>query len=79
MPAKYHAKIKSYWKLPRGVSNRLAGLQWVADYGDSEGVLYFADDDNTYDANLFTDVKYIDETKGRITFTQTLVVVSLDS
>ena len=51
----------------------------MADYGDSEGVLYFADDDNTYDANLFTDVKYIDETKGRITFTQTLVVVSLDS
>lgn len=41
----------------RGVSNRNKGLQWVRDnYVDPRGVLYFADDDNTYDLRLFDEV-----------------------
>lgn len=51
MPAKYRKnKIK-----PRGVSNRNRGLDWVRANA-SDGVLYFADDDNTYDLDIFEQV-----------------------
>jgi hypothetical protein len=54
MPAKYRKnKIK-----PRGVSNRNRGLEWVRANA-SEGVLYFADDDNTYDLDIFDQVRII--------------------
>ena len=33
---------------PRGVSSRRAGLSWVMEH-QPEGVIYFGDDDNTYD------------------------------
>ena len=55
MPEVFRQNI-TYKKLPRGVSNRVAGLQWIFENGNPDGVLYFADDDNTYDFNLFTDV-----------------------
>ena len=42
------------WK-PRGVANRRAGLHWVMNNADS-GVVYFADDDNTYDVRLFKEI-----------------------
>ncbi|CAD6223009.1 GSCOCG00005348001-RA-CDS [Cotesia congregata] len=50
MPAKYKQKkgVK-----PRGVSNRNRGLKWIRANA-TEGVFYFADDDNTYDLDLFT-------------------------
>ncbi|MPC80885.1 Galactosylgalactosylxylosylprotein 3-beta-glucuronosyltransferase P [Portunus trituberculatus] len=52
MPAKYmNAKNK-----PRGVANRLAGLDWVRANA-KDGVLYFADDDNTYDIRIFEQVR----------------------
>ena len=51
MPEKYK-KLKTK---PRGVSNRNAALQWVRQNRKS-GVLYFADDDNTYDIQLFEEV-----------------------
>lgn len=52
MPAKYRKnKIK-----PRGVSNRNRGLDWIRANA-SEGVLYFADDDNTYDLEIFDEVR----------------------
>jgi hypothetical protein len=41
----------------RGVSNRNKGLQWIREnYVDPRGVVYFADDDNTYDLRLFDEV-----------------------
>lgn len=40
---------------PRGVSNRNRGLQWLRANATS-GVFYFADDDNTYDIQLFEEV-----------------------
>lgn len=53
MPAQYRNKTKG--PRPRGVSNRNKGLQWVRENAYN-GVLYFADDDNTYDLDLFNEV-----------------------
>ena len=41
---------------PRGVSSRRAGLSWVLDNIDTGGVIYFGDDDNTYDIRLFQQI-----------------------
>lgn len=43
---------------PRGVSNRNRGLNWIREYA-SDGVFYFADDDNTYDVELFNQMRYV--------------------
>lgn len=51
MPEKYR-KMKSK---PRGVSNRIRALEWIKANA-TDGVLYFADDDNTYDVDIFTEV-----------------------
>lgn len=52
MPAKFRKnKVK-----PRGVSNRNRGLDWIRANA-SDGVLYFADDDNTYDLDIFEEVR----------------------
>jgi len=53
MPEKY--KLKKGAK-PRGVSNRNRGLQWLRANA-TRGVFYFADDDNTYDIELFDEVR----------------------
>ncbi|XP_018344584.1 PREDICTED: galactosylgalactosylxylosylprotein 3-beta-glucuronosyltransferase P-like [Trachymyrmex septentrionalis] len=53
MPEKY--KLKKGAK-PRGVSNRNRGLQWIRANA-TEGVFYFADDDNTYDIELFDEIR----------------------
>uniref|UniRef100_A0A8D8P5Z3 Galactosylgalactosylxylosylprotein 3-beta-glucuronosyltransferase n=1 Tax=Culex pipiens TaxID=7175 RepID=A0A8D8P5Z3_CULPI len=54
MPAKYRKlKVK-----PRGVSNRNRGLQWIRSNA-TEGVLYFADDDNTYNLQIFEQMRHI--------------------
>lgn len=53
MPAQYKNRTKG--PKPRGVSNRNKGLKWVRDNAKT-GVLYFADDDNTYDLELFNEV-----------------------
>ncbi|XP_039434795.1 galactosylgalactosylxylosylprotein 3-beta-glucuronosyltransferase P isoform X2 [Culex pipiens pallens] len=54
MPAKYRKlKVK-----PRGVSNRNRGLQWIRANA-TEGVLYFADDDNTYNLQIFEQMRHI--------------------
>lgn len=53
MPEKY--KLKKGAK-PRGVSNRNRGLQWIRANA-TKGVFYFADDDNTYDIELFDEIR----------------------
>ncbi|XP_058824441.1 galactosylgalactosylxylosylprotein 3-beta-glucuronosyltransferase P [Topomyia yanbarensis] len=54
MPAKYRKmKVK-----PRGVSNRNRGLKWIRANA-TEGVLYFADDDNTYNLEIFEQMRHI--------------------
>lgn len=51
MPEKFRKnKVK-----PRGVSNRNRGLKWIRANA-TDGVFYFADDDNTYDVSLFEQV-----------------------
>ncbi|RWS00769.1 glucuronosyltransferase sqv-8-like protein, partial [Dinothrombium tinctorium] len=44
----------------RGVSNRLRALKWIRENltdGSKEGVIYFADDDNTYDIRIFEEMR----------------------
>ncbi|KAG5877263.1 hypothetical protein JTB14_009759 [Gonioctena quinquepunctata] len=55
MPAEYKNKTKG--PKPRGVSNRNKGLEWIRQHVTT-GVLYFADDDNTYDLDLFNEIRY---------------------
>ena len=52
-------KLKSEdprWKKARGVLQRNEGLMWMRLNNVTEGVVYFADDDNTYDLQLFEEV-----------------------
>lgn len=60
MPWKYRSLKPSLW--PKGVANRNAGLKWIFDHvktsGDDSGVIYFADDDNTYDVRLFNEIRH---------------------
>lgn len=53
MPEKYKQKKGAK---PRGVSNRNRGLQWIRTNA-TRGVFYFADDDNTYDIELFDEIR----------------------
>ena len=44
---------------PRGVVQRNLGIQWLRENIDphrTSGVIYFADDDNTYDSKIFDEV-----------------------
>lgn len=43
---------------PRGVSNRNLGLEWLRLNAD-DGVFYFADDDNSYDLELFEQMRTV--------------------
>ncbi|CAN8017058.1 unnamed protein product, partial [Ixodes persulcatus] len=42
----------------RGVSGRLRGLDWLRKHAALPGVLYFADDDNSYDHRLFDEIRW---------------------
>lgn len=53
MPAEYRNQT---WE-PKGVANRNGGLAWVRTKA-TDGVVYFADDDNTYDLRLFEEMRY---------------------
>ncbi|RUS83156.1 hypothetical protein EGW08_009103, partial [Elysia chlorotica] len=49
------------WLKPRGVLQRNAGLDWLRNQKHivaDRGVLYFADDDNTYSLDLFQEMRY---------------------
>ena len=56
MPQRY---IQEHLK-PKGVSGRNAGIKWILDneWKLSPGVIYFGDDDNTYDLNLFEEIRW---------------------
>jgi len=41
----------------RGVFNRRAALDWIREYGQESGVIYFADDDNSYDVRIFEEIR----------------------
>lgn len=49
------------WRHPKGVWQRNRGLDWIRDNLidlDHDGVIYFADDDNTYDLEVFNEMRY---------------------
>lgn len=56
MPYAYRAET-SHKTVPRGVSNRRAALNWIKSNKIQEGVLYFGDDDNTFDLRLFDEIR----------------------
>lgn len=49
------------WKKPRGVEQRNAALRWLRENRkpSDKGVIYFADDDNTYSIKLFHEMQKI--------------------
>lgn len=44
--------------IPRGVANRRAAINWIRKNGKKPGVMYFGDDDNTFDLKLFDEIRY---------------------
>ncbi|KAH8377937.1 hypothetical protein KR093_008037 [Drosophila rubida] len=50
-------KFRTIKPAPRGVANRRAALQWIRLHNLTNGVLYFGDDDNTYDLRLFSEIR----------------------
>jgi galactosylgalactosylxylosylprotein 3-beta-glucuronosyltransferase 3 len=49
------------WSKPRGVLQRNKALEWLRenqDRIDRNAVVYFADDDNTYDIRLFEEIRH---------------------
>lgn len=61
-PEKYKRKPgEPSWYHPKGIWQRNKALEWIrenlADL-DRDGVIYFADDDNTYDIELFNEMRY---------------------
>lgn len=53
MPGFYRTKKL----VPRGVANRRAALTWIRNNNKKSGVLYFGDDDNTFDLKLFSEIR----------------------
>lgn len=49
---------RSHKSIPRGVSNRRAALSWIKSNNIKDGVLYFGDDDNTFDLRLFSEIRF---------------------
>lgn len=54
------------WKKPRGVEQRNAALRWLRENlkPSDKGVVYFADDDNTYSLKLFHEVRRLSLKNG---------------
>ena len=54
-----------FGRVPRGVVSRNTGLDWVRRNAN-DGVVYFADDDNTYDIRLFSEVSATSDSSARL-------------
>uniref|UniRef100_A0A914N2T0 Galactosylgalactosylxylosylprotein 3-beta-glucuronosyltransferase n=1 Tax=Meloidogyne incognita TaxID=6306 RepID=A0A914N2T0_MELIC len=54
------------WKFPRGVEQRNSALFWIRNNLNSwkRGIVYFGDDDNTYDWRLFDEMRKINQKIG---------------
>ncbi|PAA93456.1 hypothetical protein BOX15_Mlig027111g1, partial [Macrostomum lignano] len=53
-------KLKStepYWWRPEGVRQRNLAFEWLRNDPSRTGVMYIADDDNTYDVRLFDEIR----------------------
>ena len=48
------------WKKPRGVEQRNTALRWIRKNlnNNQKGIVFFADDDNTYSIQLFAEVSF---------------------
>jgi beta-1,3-glucuronyltransferase len=59
MPEQFRANDSTtpYTSRPRGASNRNRALHWIRENVET-GVVYFADDDNTYDVRIFQEMRY---------------------
>lgn len=62
LPAPMPQQLLKWRHPPKGVPNRRAALAWIRKNAKT-GVVYFADDDNTYDYRLFEEV--MEEGEGR--------------
>ena len=51
------------WTLPRGVDQRNSALLWIRNQlaGVKNGVVYFGDDDNTYDLKVFEEMRKVEK------------------
>jgi galactosylgalactosylxylosylprotein 3-beta-glucuronosyltransferase 3 len=59
------------WTKSRGVEQRNLGLEWIRHHvnpNKTKGVVYFADDDNTYDVKLFEEVGFMCERPNLFTY-----------
>ncbi|KAI8788133.1 galactosylgalactosylxylosylprotein 3-beta-glucuronosyltransferase 1, partial [Biomphalaria glabrata] len=59
-PSEYKMNLTDlYWLKPRGVLQRNAALDWLRNNTspDDDGVVYFADDDNTYSLQIFEEMR----------------------
>ena len=68
------------WTKPRGIFQRNKALAWLRENQniiDLNGVVYFADDDNTYDIRLFEEVSFLIRSRF-IQNKQYLLVFKLD-
>lgn len=62
MPAIYKSQhSQTLYGLPRGVAGRNAAVEWLLQHtsAKSKNILYFADDDNSYDLRLFEDIRRV--------------------
>ena len=49
--------LKGTWVMPKGVEQRNLALEWITQNGEFPSVFYPLDDDNTYDLQIFEEVK----------------------
>ena len=70
MPDVYRKKYQEN-RLPKGVSNRNKALHWIFRHAVDKAVVYFADDDNTYDLRLFHEVYIVIDELSKIGISRT--------
>ncbi|XP_050539684.1 galactosylgalactosylxylosylprotein 3-beta-glucuronosyltransferase I isoform X2 [Daktulosphaira vitifoliae] len=62
-PVEWKRKLKEpKWKKPRGVKQRNLALEWLRERRNRKnynGIVYFADDDNTYSVDLFNEIRLV--------------------